>query len=100
MKRYDQAAPIRRLLPLLLLTTASGCGAQGSLKAGYPPRADLEAVTEAKPQPSPDIVTSAQAAEAYNAAVEGWGDRVSKAGGRLCRFHQSLGMKVSCPAPP
>lgn len=99
MLRFNRAAPIRHLLPLLLLTIASGCGAPGSLRAGFPPPADLTAATEAKPVPGPEIVTSAQAAEEYNAAVEGWGDRVSAAGGRLCRYYKRLGMKISCPAP-
>lgn len=69
------------------------------MKAAFPPPADLEAVTEPKPKPTVDIVTSAQAAERYNAEVEGWGDRVSAAGARLCRYYRDLGMKVDCPAP-
>ncbi len=105
MTRSNPVALIRPLPLLLLLITATGCGGPGSLKAGFPPPADLVAVTEPKPQPGPDIVTSAQASEDYNAAVEGWGDRVSDAGARICRFHKRLGMKISCPpakplAPP
>lgn len=82
------------LPPMLLL--ASGCGASG----GYPPLADLQAVTEAKPVPTDEIATSAQAEADYNASVESWGDRLSSAGGRLCRFFKETGMQgLDCPEP-
>lgn len=100
MTRYNPADLIRHLPLLLLPMAASACAAPGSMKAAFPPPADLAAVTEPKPVPGPEIVTSAKAAEEYNAAVEGWGDRVSAAGGRLCRFYQRLGMKVPCPVGP
>lgn len=99
MPRLTEAGLIRALPLLLLLTIASGCAGRAGPKAAFPPIADLEAVTEAKPAPSADIVTSAKAAEDYNAAIEGWGDRTSAAGGRLCRYYKALGMKISCPAP-
>lgn len=80
------------LLPMLLLV--SGCGSSG----GYPPLADLQAVTEAKPVPSDAIATDPQAEAHYNADVEGWGDRVSSAGKRLCRFFERVKMPgVVCP---
>lgn len=99
MLRSIKVALIRPLPLLLLLITASGCAGPGSLQSAFPPRADLEAVTEAKPMPTAAIATSAQVAEQYNADVEGWGDRVSAAGARLCRFYRDLGMKVKCPDP-
>jgi hypothetical protein len=50
--------------------------------------------------PGDDIVTSAQAAADYDASVESWGDRVSRAGARLCRWAKGMGMAIECPAPP
>jgi hypothetical protein len=64
-----------------------------------PPVADLRAATEPKPAPGEDIVTSAQAAADYDAAVESWGDRLSLAGARLCRWAVRMGQKgLECPA--
>lgn len=80
-------------LPLSLLT-ANGCAVP---MQSSPPPADLRAVTEPKPVPGPDIVTSDRAAAQYSADVESWGDRVSAAGARLCRYFAALGMKVDCP---
>lgn len=76
------------LLPLLL-STVSACGSS----AGYPPLADLKAVTEAKPIPDDAILTDPVADAHYNASVESWGDRVQSAGVRLCRFFRETGMK-------
>lgn len=100
MQKSTVVALIRGLPPLLLLTTATACGGQVSVRSSFPPRADLEAVTETKPAPTIAIVESAQAAEHYNAAVEAWGDRVAAAGARLCKFYQTIGMTVRCPPPP
>lgn len=57
---------------------------------------------EAKPLAPPEIVTSAQAAAAYDVAVESWGERVSRAGGRICRWAVESGAKLpfSCPPAP
>lgn len=96
--RLSMRVALIRALPLLLLPIiASGCAGQGTLKASFPPYADVKAATEAKPRPSLDIATSAQASEDYNAAIEAWGDRVSAAGGRLCRYLKRVGMAVDCP---
>ncbi len=86
-----------RLIPLLALLAVSGCAEP---RWSYPPLADLSAASEAKPAPTADITTSARAGADYSAAVEAWGDRVSAAGGRLCRYFVSLGVKVGCPAAP
>jgi hypothetical protein len=60
----------------------------------------LQAVTEPEPVPTPDVLTSGQAAADYDAAVEGWGDRLWRAGGRLCRWAKRNGMAIDCPPPP
>ena len=81
------------LLPSLLLTV-SGCGNS----AGYPPLAEIKALTEPKPVPGDDIVTDPVASARHGVAVEGWGDRLWSAGGRLCRFYERIGMKgLDCP---
>ena len=96
MKQLPAAARMRRLPLLLLPLIASACATQASR---FPPRADIEAATEAKPAPTAEIVTSSQASDRYNVEVESWGDRVSAAGGRLCRYFKRTGMAVDCPAP-
>ena len=50
-----------------------------------------------KPVPSPDIVTSAQAAAEYDIKVESWGERGWRQVARLCRFFEGHGMEVGCP---
>lgn len=72
------------------------------MKPISPPSADLEQVIEEKPVAGPEIVTSAAAAATYDAAIESWGDRLSAAGGRLCRWAVDNGMKLpfACPARP
>lgn len=63
-----------------------------------PPAADLQAASEVKPVPSDEIATSQKAADDYSASVEAWGDRVSAAGGRLCRWAERVGKKsLGCP---
>lgn len=57
----------------------------------FPPNADLQAVTDPKPRPTPDIVTDPQANERYNAAVEVWGEGVLDAGRRICTWAKSMG---------
>lgn len=84
---------ISRSLPLAALLVASGCATSG---IPLPPADDLKAVTEAKPVPSDDIATSQKAADDYSATVEAWGDRISAAGGRICRWAEHFG-SVSCP---
>jgi hypothetical protein len=63
----------------------------------YPPRADIQAVTEAKPIPPTTILTDPTASDEYNARLEAWGERVRAAGVRLCRYFQNEGMAVDCP---
>jgi hypothetical protein len=81
-----------------MLLAVSDCTASGV----HPlPAADLAAVTEAKPVPSDDIVTSQKAADQFSADIEAWGDRVSAAGGRLCRYTERTTGKLpfACPKP-
>lgn len=94
-------AALSALLPMLLL--ASACARPGG---PFPPLADVKAVTETKPVP-PDTIADDPVAEAnYNAAVEGWGDRLHSAGERLCRFFVRIDMpkldfceKAAAPSP-
>lgn len=84
------------LLPMLLL--ASACAGTG----GYPPLADVKAVTESKPVPTDEIATDPQAEANYNVDVESWGDRLRSAGLRLCEFFEETGMPMKgfdCPDP-
>jgi hypothetical protein len=85
-----------RLLPVLaMLLLASGCASAVTLP---PPADDLKAVVEPKPVPGDDIATSDQANADYEASLEGWGDRISAAGGRLCRWTVRVyKVKVDCP---
>lgn len=62
----------------------------------FPSAADVEASQEAKPRPSPAIVTDPVAREAYNAEVESWGDRVHDAAVRMCRSMNDLGADFAC----
>lgn len=84
---------------LLCATTVSGCAAQERTRLAFP-SAELQAAIEPKPQPTAAILTSDQASEDYNAALEGWGDRVSAAGGRICRWFKRAGAKVPFECPP
>lgn len=90
--RMPRLAASSALLPALLL--ASACGASG----GYPPLADLQAMTEAKPLPTDAIATDPVAEAHYNAELESWGDRLHAAGARLCRFFERTDMPgLDCP---
>jgi hypothetical protein len=84
----------RAIIAIVLLCAA--CGERPVV--GNPPVADVEAVVEKKPAPTESILTDPAASARYNAAIEAWGDRVSAAGGRLCRYFANLSMAVDCPA--
>jgi hypothetical protein len=60
----------------------------------------LRAVTESKPEPTMDILTSAKAEADYNAATEAWGDRLLAAGARICRWSVDVGAKLPFVCPP
>lgn len=63
----------------------------------FPPRADVQAVTEAKPIPPTSILTDPGASDRYNAQLEAWGERIQAAGVQLCRYFKDKGMEVDCP---
>lgn len=90
-------SPISRsLLPVALLL-ASACTTPGAI---HPPADDLKAVVEPKPVPGDDIATSQKAADDFSASLEGWGDRISAAGGRICRWSERVyKVKIGCPKP-
>lgn len=84
------------LIPVVLVVSA--CETPGSI---HPPVDDLKAAVEPKPVPTAEIATSQKAADDYSASVEGWGDRISAAGGRLCRWSErTYKIKVGCPKAP
>lgn len=84
------------LLSLTLLLTVSACNSQVKIQPAFPPVADVNALQEKKPVPTPDILTSSKASSEYNAALEAWGDRLSAAGHRLCIWLKDRKMDVSC----
>ncbi len=47
-------------------------------------------------------MTSREAGEKHDNAIEAWGDRGWRAVARLCRFHHAQGMPLpfTCPAAP
>lgn len=71
-------------------------GCERPVSTPLPPAADVEAATEAKPRPTPDIVTDAQANARYSASVESWGERVQAAGVRVCKWLNSVGGDYDC----
>jgi hypothetical protein len=80
----------------LIALALAGCNStKGAILVGHPPRADVVAVTEAKPIAGAEILAP-QGNARYNSAVSAWGDRISSAGLRLCRFFESGGMDVDC----
>lgn len=84
-------------LPVIALClTGAACK---TTEVGFPDEKDVVASVAPKPKPGADILTPGGNAN-YNAAVEGWGDGVSRAAGRMCRFFATRGMKVDCPPRP
>jgi len=77
----------------------SACAGKERLQPIFPSSADLEAVTAEKPIAPPEIATSAQAAAEYDISVEVWGEGVSRAGGRICRWAVNNGAKLPFDCP-
>jgi hypothetical protein len=78
-----------------MLALASSCAAPGVIP---PPAEDLKAAIEAKPEPADDIATSQQAYDEYQARLEAWGDRLYRAGGRICRWSKRIyKLRIDCP---
>lgn len=61
-----------------------------------PPRADILSLVEQKPKPPVTILTDPAASDRYNSQIEGWADRLSSAGKRLCVYFRETGMDVRC----
>jgi hypothetical protein len=77
-----------------MLWLVSACATPANI---HPPVDDLKAVVEPKPVPTDEIATSQKAADDFGASLEAWGDRISAAGGRLCRWSESVyKVKVGC----
>lgn len=55
---------------------------------------------EPKPVPPLEVLTSREAGEKHDNAVEAWGERGWLALGRLCRFHRDQGMPLPFACPP
>jgi hypothetical protein len=82
-----------RMMFLILspwLLAVPGCAKPASALQTYPPAALM--VAEPKPVPTIDTVTSAQAAAAYNIAVESWGTRGWDAVRSLCVWAKERGL--------
>jgi len=91
-------SPLSRISRLLLLPALAGASNCAGPAAIHPPVADLRAVVETKPIPGDEIATSQRAYDQYQASVEGWGDRISAAGARLCRWSErAYKLKLDCP---
>lgn len=99
--QYRKSQTLALILCALSLAV-SGCATKERLQPIFPPSADLQAATEAKPIAPPEIVTSAQAAAEHDIAVESWGERVQRAGGRICRWAVDNGAELpfDCPDRP
>ncbi len=96
---------MRRRVALLalppLLSAVSGCAER--VRPATPSSvsaADVKAVIEAKPVPGDNILTDTKAADRYNAALELWGERLWRAGARICRAIVADGMKLPFECPP
>jgi hypothetical protein len=65
-----------------------------------PPVEDLR--VRPKPRPGLDLLTSREAGEKHDNAVEAWGEEGWAAVGRLCRFFAAQGQPLpfQCPAAP
>lgn len=77
------------LLPSLMV--AASCSATGSALQTYPPAALL--TLDPEPQPTPDIVTSAQAATRYQIAKDTWGRLAAAKVRGVCTWAKERGMK-------
>lgn len=94
--------PRSRALALLLASLAvSACDKQVRIEQPTPPVADVRALVEPKPAIVGDIVNDDTAAALHSSKVETWGDGLSAAGARMCRWFAETGAKLpfDCPKP-
>ena len=88
-----------RFLTTCLMLSLFSLGAQGCAKPAsalqtFPPAALLG--NTPKPVPTPDIVTSAQAAARHNIAIETWGQTGWDQVRAICIWAKERGMDVTC----
>lgn len=83
-RTYPQAPHVALLLSLLAVS-ACARPAPPPATASSVSAADVRALIEPKPAPGPKILTDDAASAAYSINVELWGERLSRAGGRICR---------------
>lgn len=89
--------PLTRLLTIAsCAAVVASCGTPGS--GPFPPAEDLRAVP--KPVPPLEVLTSREAGEKYDNAVEAWGERGWAAVARSCRFWRAQGMPLPFDCPP
>lgn len=74
----------------------ASCETPGNIR---PPVEDLR--VRPKPVPSDDVLTSREAGEKFDNAVEAWGEAGWATVARSCRFWRDQGMPLpfECPAP-
>jgi hypothetical protein len=89
----------RMRFPLIAvaLATVSACNGTASTQAVFPSASDL--TVKPRPVADPAGLTSEAALDRYETDLFLWGEEGWLAVGRLCRFHQTLGMKIRCPPP-
>ena len=99
--KLPRANRARLLVLLPLLLGAAGCGkpVPPPVLSIALPAADVQAVIEPKPKPPVTIVTDDAAAARYSADVELWGERISRAGARICRSLASQGVALGFGCP-
>jgi len=95
LTRRDAGSYARLASAVLAILALTACGDERPA-VGTPLIADIEAAAETKPPPTAAILSDPNADARYNAEIEAWGDRVSAAGRRLCRFYRDVGVKVEC----
>lgn len=96
-----RASRTAALLIAAVLSTASACGSPERPPPILlvPDAQDLQ--PPAKPQVTAEVLTSEQAANAFDSSVEAWGDSMALQIGRLCRWFADNGATgLTCPTPP
>jgi hypothetical protein len=89
----------RRLtLNLTIAIAAAAVASCATPVSTWPSAEDLR--PDPKPVPSIEILTSREAGEKHDNAVEAWGERRDAAVGRLCRFFRDQGMSLPFTCPP
>ena len=88
-------SPMRFLLPAALLLAVPSCAPRERIRPLFPPVADM--VVEARPVPTPEILTSEAAADAFDASLKAWGRRGWQKVGRICRWSKANGLSIECP---